>query len=144
MRRTYLGLLVASSMVVVGLAIAVPVTTAGALGTNLLTESFQNSTTANSGWQLPTGSEGVCLTAGTNTSATPVPDCDTSPVANGSGALQLTTNAGSQVGTIYNSLALPTGNGLDVTWDSYQYEGTSPKGADGISFDLAAVNPSDP
>jgi outer membrane protein OmpA-like peptidoglycan-associated protein len=131
-------------MVVAGLAIAVPVTTAGALGTNLLTESFQNSTTANSGWQLPTGSEGVCLTAGTNASATPVPDCDTSPVANGSGELQLTTNANSQVGTIYNSVALPTANGLDVTWDSYQYDTTSAKGADGISFDLAAVNPSDP
>ena len=127
-----------------GLSAAIPATSAGAAGTTLLTESFMNSTTANSGWQMPTGSEGVCLTAGTNTSATPVPDCDTSPVANGSGALQLTTNAGSQVGTIYNSLALPTGNGLDVTWDSYQYEGTSPKGADGISFDLAAVNPSDP
>jgi outer membrane protein OmpA-like peptidoglycan-associated protein len=144
MRRTYLGLLVASSMVVGGLAATIPATSAGATGTTLLSESFMNSTTANSGWQMPTGSEGVCLTAGTNTSATPIPDCDTSPVANGSGALQLTTNAGSQVGTIYNSIALPTGNGLDVTWDSYQYEGTSPKGADGISFDLAAVNPSDP
>jgi outer membrane protein OmpA-like peptidoglycan-associated protein len=132
------------SLVIGGLAVAVPLTAAGATGTPLLTESFENSTTSNGGWQMPTGSEGVCLTAGTNTTATPVPDCDTSPAANGSGELQLTTNAGSQVGTIYNSVALPTANGLDVTWDSYQYDGTSPKGADGISFDLAAVNPSDP
>jgi hypothetical protein len=53
----------------------------------------------------------------------------------------LTTNGGGEVGTIYNSVALPTADGLDVTWDSYQFNGT---GADGISFDLASVNPSDP
>jgi outer membrane protein OmpA-like peptidoglycan-associated protein len=144
MRRTYLGLVVASSLVFGGLAVAIPATTAGATGTALLTESFMNSATSSSGWQMPTGSSGVCLTAGTATTATPVPDCDTSPVANGSGDLQLTTNGGSKVGTIYNSVALPTANGLDVTWDSYQYDGTSSTGADGISFDLASVNPSDP
>jgi outer membrane protein OmpA-like peptidoglycan-associated protein len=144
MRRTYLGLVVASSLVFGGLAVAIPATTAGATGTALLTESFMNSATASSGWQMPAGSSGVCLTAGTTTTATPVPDCDTSPVANGSGELQLTTNGGSKVGTIYNSVALPTANGLDVTWDSYQYDGTSSPGADGISFDLASVNPSDP
>jgi outer membrane protein OmpA-like peptidoglycan-associated protein len=125
-----------------GLAAVIPAATAGASGTNLLSETFTNATTTNSGWQMPTGSEGVCLTAGTNTSVTPVPDCDgTSPDAGGSGALQLTNNSGSQVGTIYNSVALPTADGLDVTWDSYQFNGS---GADGISFDLAAVNPSDP
>jgi outer membrane protein OmpA-like peptidoglycan-associated protein len=42
---------------------------------------------------------------------------------------------------VYNSVALPTTNGLDVTWDSYQFNGT---GADGISFDLASVNPNNP
>jgi hypothetical protein len=42
---------------------------------------------------------------------------------------------------VYNSVALPTSNGLDITWDSYQFDGT---GADGISFDLAAVDPDDP
>ena len=142
MRRTYLGLLVASSILAGGLAAVIPAATAGASGTNLLTETFTYATTTNSGWQMPTGSEGVCLTAGTNTSVTPVPDCDgTSPDAGGSGALQLTNNSGSQVGTIYNSVALPTADGLDVTWDSYQFNGS---GADGISFDLAAVNPSDP
>ena len=63
-------------------AAVIPAATAGASGTNLLTETFTNATTTNSGWQMPTGSEGVCLTAGTNTSVTPVPDCDgTSPDA---------------------------------------------------------------
>jgi len=124
------------------LAITLAPAPAGASGTNLLSETFTNATTNSSGWQKPAGSGAVCLTAGTDTSATPIPDCDVgTPDANGSGALQLTNNAGSQVGTVYNSVALPTANGLDVTWDSYQFNGT---GADGISFDLASVNPSDP
>ena len=123
------------------LTVALP-DVAGAAGTSLLTEPFTNATTSTSAWSLPTGSTGVCLTAGTNTSATPVPDCQSSGGdAAGSGALQLTTNGGTQVGTIYSTSALPTSHGLDVSWDSYQFNGT---GADGISFDLAAVNPSDP
>ncbi len=123
------------------LTVALP-DVAGAAGTSLLTEPFTNATTSTSAWSFPTGSTGVCLTAGTNTSATPVPDCQSSGGdAAGSGALQLTTNGGNQVGTIYSTSALPTSNGLDVSWDSYQFNGT---GADGISFDLAAANPSDP
>lgn len=139
--RKGVGLLLSVVLMSGGLAIAVPAT-AGASGTSLLTENFANATTTSSGWQMPTGSSGVCLTAGTNTSATPIPDCNSgSPDANGSGALQLTNNGGSRVGTVYNSVALPTSDGLDVTWDSYQFDGT---GADGISFDLASVNPTNP
>ena len=136
-------------ILLVGVAvIALPSVPASASGTSLLTESFNNGTTASQDWTKPTGSAGVCLTAGTDTSATPIADCDgqvgavTEPVdAAGSGALQLTNNAGSQVGTIYNGVAVPTVNGLDISWTSYQFDGN---GADGISFDLAAVNPSDP
>ena len=141
MRRKSVGLGLAVVLMSTGFAIALP-ETAGASGTSLLSETFTNSTTSSAGWQMPTGSSGVCLTAGTNTSATPIPDCDAgTPDANGSGALQLTNNGASQVGTVYNSVALPTSDGLDVTWDSYQFNGT---GADGISFDLASVNPSNP
>jgi outer membrane protein OmpA-like peptidoglycan-associated protein len=140
-----LRLLVPFSLVVGGLAVGVAAAPAGATGgTNLLTETFQNAATTSSGWQMPAGSSGVCLTAGSDTTGTPIPDCGGgSPDAEGSGALQLTDNAGGAVGTVYNSVALPTSNGLDVTWDSYQFNGSSP-GADGISFDLAAVNPADP
>ncbi|HEY1762777.1 MAG TPA: OmpA family protein [Acidimicrobiales bacterium] len=145
MRLHPLRLLVPFSLIVGGLAVGAAAAPAGATGgTNLLTETFQNSATTSSGWQMPVGSSGVCLTAGSDTSGTPIPDCGGgSPDAEGSGALQLTDNAGGAVGTVYNSVALPTSNGLDVTWDSYQFNGTSP-GADGISFDLAAVNPADP
>jgi outer membrane protein OmpA-like peptidoglycan-associated protein len=131
-----------------GLSIGVASAPAGAAGTNLLAETFANGTTSNADWVLPTGSAGVCLTAGTNTSSTPLPDCDgtyqsvSEPIdANGGGALQLTNNGNGQVGTVYNGVAIPTANGLDISWTSFQFNGS---GADGISFDLAAVNPADP
>jgi outer membrane protein OmpA-like peptidoglycan-associated protein len=115
---------------------------AGAAGTSLLAEAFDNPSLASTQWSLPAGSSGVCLTSGTDTLQVPVPDCQSSGGdATGSGAIQFTNNADNQVGTIFSDVALPTANGLDVTWDSYQFDGT---GADGISFDLAAVNPSDP
>ncbi len=124
-------------------AVAMIPAVAGATGVTLLTDTFTNTTLANpSLWSLPAGSSGVCLTAGTNMSLTPVPDCQSSGGdANGSGALRLTNNAGNQVGTIFSNVTLPTADGLDVTWDSYQYNGT---GADGISFDFAAANPANP
>ncbi|NNN01481.1 MAG: hypothetical protein HKL86_06595, partial [Acidimicrobiaceae bacterium] len=137
-----IALRVAVPMLLVASAgVAIP-SVANASGTSLLTESFTNSTLSTSSWSLPTGSSGVCLTSGSNTSQTPVPDCLSSGGdANGSGALQLTTNANNQVGTIFSNTALPTANGLDVSWNSYQFNGT---GADGISFDLTAVNPANP
>ena len=135
--------LVLSFIFFVTTAVAVIPAVAGAGGVSLLTDTFTNTTLANPAlWSLPVGSSGVCLTAGTNTSLTPVPDCQSSGGdANGSGALRLTNNAGNQVGTIFSNVTLPTADGLDVTWDSYQYNGT---GADGISFDFAAANPANP
>jgi outer membrane protein OmpA-like peptidoglycan-associated protein len=110
---------------------------AGATGSSLVSETFTGGTVAGD-WTIPAGSSGVCLTAGSNTSATPIPDCGTNQ---SSGALQLTNNAQSQVGSVYNDVAVPMADGLDVSFDSYQFNGN---GADGISIDLAAVNPADP
>jgi outer membrane protein OmpA-like peptidoglycan-associated protein len=117
--------------------VSVPAVQAGATGTGLLNESFSTSAVTTD-WVMPSGSEGVCLTAGTNTSAAPIPDCG---AGQSSGALQLTNNSGSQVGTVYSDVAVPTSGGLDISWTSYQFDGS---GADGISFDLAAVNPTNP
>jgi outer membrane protein OmpA-like peptidoglycan-associated protein len=143
-----LAQLVLPVLLIAGAVVVLPAVPANATGTSLLTESFNNGTTTSQDWTKPTGSVGVCLTAGTDASATPIADCDgkvgtvSEPVdAAGSGALQLTNNEGSQVGTIYNGVAVPTANGLDISWTSYQFNGN---GADGISFDLAAVNPSNP
>jgi hypothetical protein len=117
---------------------------AGATGTPLFNDSFTG-TTSSQLWTLPTwpdGSNDACLTAGTNTSATPIPGCDLgTPDASGDGALRLTDNSDSQVGSILSPTPLPTVDGLDISFTSYQYDGS---GADGIAFDLAATNPSDP
>ena len=48
-----------------------------------------------------------------------------------------------KVGAIFGQSAFPTSNGLDVTFNSYQWGGGS-VGADGIAFMLAAVDPADP
>ena len=46
-----------------------------------------------------------------------------------------------QEGGVFASTSVPTSQGLDVTFNSYQYGGT---GADGMAFVLAAVNPANP
>ena len=46
-----------------------------------------------------------------------------------------------QEGGVFASTSVPTSQGLDVTFNSYQYGGT---GADGLAFVLAAVNPANP
>ncbi|WP_370149027.1 putative Ig domain-containing protein [Streptacidiphilus sp. EB129] len=47
----------------------------------------------------------------------------------------------SQEGGVFADTSVPTSQGLDMTFDSYQYGGTN---ADGIAFVLAAVDPANP
>jgi hypothetical protein len=93
-------------------------------------------------WTTPAvGSNGACLTAGPSTTQSSIPDCNPTIDSAGSGALRLTTNANDLVGSVFYSVSLPTSQGLDVSFNTYQYDGS---GADGISFGLAATNPADP
>ena len=93
-------------------------------------------------WTVPTvGTNGACLTAGPSTTQTSIADCSPTIDSAGSGALRLTNNGGDQVGSVFYSVSLPTSEGLDVSFNTYQYDGS---GADGISFGLAAANPADP
>jgi hypothetical protein len=110
----------------------------------------------------------ACLTAGTSgnqSGGSSIAPCNLSTSdATGSGALQLTTNSNGQVGAVFYNNAIPTSAGLDVTFDTYQYD-TDPadddyngqcdpnnltypacSGADGVAFSLSAVgpNPSNP
>ncbi len=118
-----------------------------ALGSSvaLVTENFEGSTTQSPNWTVPGAPDGenvACLTAGTSTSQTPIPGCDLStPDASGSGALQLTGDAGGEEGGIAYSLSQPGTYGIDAVFDTYQYGGDA---ADGIAFFMAAANPSDP
>jgi len=121
-----------------------PVAQAGTPVT-LVAESFSGSTTASPDWAtpaLPVFGNSVCLTAGTNPAATPIPGCALpTPDAPGDGVLQLTGNAPTHAGGVAYSLSQPAVYGIDVSFDSYQYGGS---GADGIAFFLAAADPSDP
>jgi hypothetical protein len=115
-----------------------------AAGSPLETETFANNSTPVGQWVLPAGRGGTnlaCLTAGPASAITSIPNCASPPDASGSGALRLTTNAASQVGAVFYQASLPTTQGLDVTLDTYQFNGT---GADGMVFTLAAADPSNP
>ncbi|WP_426563776.1 Ig-like domain repeat protein [Angustibacter sp. McL0619] len=117
---------------------------AGAGTTALVSESFTGSSTG-PGWYLPAGSNGTCLTAATNTAQQPVPACSSSATdAVGSGALLLSQNVGNAVGTVYNTMSMPGSRGLDVTFNTYQWNALTNPGADGISFILAATDPTNP
>lgn len=94
-----------------------------------------------------------CLTAGTNQSATPIPGCDlpSTPSYRDSGSgsdpgwLRITTDAKFQVGSVFYSTALPTTAGLDIKFNTAQWENDGAgDGADGIGFALAAADPADP
>ncbi|MFE7189692.1 LPXTG cell wall anchor domain-containing protein [Kitasatospora sp. NPDC057541] len=72
---------------------------------------------------------GGCPTAETG----PVPPLNSAPL----GYLRITDAANDQSGAVLFDQALPAGNGLDVTFDQWQYGSTTPNTpADGISFFL--------
>jgi hypothetical protein len=117
---------------------------------DLVNEPFTNATTTASTWVLPaaatstsfpTQANDACLTASSNTSQTPIPGC--AMTSGGQAGLQLTTNALTQEGGLAYSSSVPSSLGLDVTFNSYQYQpaGTPTSAADGIVFFLAASDP---
>jgi len=124
-------------------AVLIPVS-ALAAGSPLVSETFAGNSTPSGQWYLPPAQSGwtnnACLTAGPVVGTSSVPNCASPPDASGAGALRLTNNGASQVGAVFYQASLPTSEGLDITFDTYQYNGT---GADGIAFTLAAANPSD-
>src|SRR6185437_2414697 len=111
----------------------------------LFTDSFMNATTAEPMY-LPAGTGATnvaCLTAGSSTTQTPIPDCSSSGGDTaGNGVLRLTSNAGNLEGSAFYSTSLPTANGLDLTFNTYQYGSASE--ADGIAFSLGATDPANP
>ncbi|MEZ5202845.1 MAG: hypothetical protein R2701_00200 [Acidimicrobiales bacterium] len=79
---------------------------------------------------------GACLTAGADTSQSPVPGCGLdSPDSEGSGALRLNPNALAKAGFALHNEALPTSGGLDITFQQAQW-GAGGYAADGIAFFL--------
>ena len=116
-----------------------------ASGVVLVNEPFTGTTTASSEWVLPSAPSGTnvaCMTASTATSQTPIPGCGPPADSSGSGALRLTADSTGEEGGVAYGLSVPSSDGIDAIFDSYQYGTTN--GADGIGFFLAAANPSNP
>ena len=136
-----------TAVTVVTALVLVPVASAYAAVTPLVSQAFTSATVPNE-WYLPpaaAGSNDTCLTAGSSTGQLPIPGCNLSPVdAGGSGVLRLTPNTASKVGSTFYQTSLPTSAGLDIKFDTYQYWAASTSGADGIGFALTAVDPANP
>jgi len=110
----------------------------------LVQETFAGPALTTSPWVLPSvpsGANTACLSnPAASMSATPLPGC--ASTGNGSlDGLQLTSAADSEQGGVTYGLSVPTSEGLDATFDAYQWGGG---GADGIAFFLAASDPSNP
>ncbi|MST32984.1 hypothetical protein GHK86_09670 [Acidimicrobiaceae bacterium USS-CC1] len=121
-----------------------PAAAQGTGGVPLVTEAFTGPLQS-SPWLTPATSSvtnGACLTAGGTTGSSPIPTC-ASPNAAEPG-LQLTDNAQSQEGGVVYGTSVPTVDGLDASFDTYQFDPGVNGPADGIGFFLAAVDPSDP
>jgi hypothetical protein len=132
------------SAVAVEMAVRAP--SAFASGTMLFNQPFHDNTVDGTAGSVslpmaPSGTNIACLTAAGNPTANPLSSCPSATDAQGSGKLRLTSNAAGKEGGVFANTSVPTSQGLDVTFDSYQYGGD---GADGIAFVLAAVNPADP
>lgn len=128
--------------VVVTLA-ATAVTGAPAGASSVLTEESFRGSSASTGVWVAGGAGGVtegwpdgaCLTAGANTSASPLPGCGlATPDPAGQGALRLTPADFGRAGFALRNGALPSSYGLDITFTMAQWGGN---GADGIAFFLA-------
>ena len=130
--------------------------------------TFEHPTEPTSAWYEAFSPDAACLTAGTTANqeaasggAGSIAPCNfTVPDTDGSGALELTNNGSGdndaptgRVGATFYNGAIPTSAGLDITFDSYQFDsdlgldgwtgpgGVEDSGADGITFSLAAINP---
>ncbi len=119
---------------------------AEAAGTTLFSQPFHDKTVDGPAGSVsvPSGTNAACLTASGNSTANPLASCPSPNDVQGAGKLRLTPDSTNKVGTIFATNSVPTSQGLDATFNTYQYGTTAPSGADGLGFVLAAVNPASP
>ena len=143
--RPVLRVLVVLALVLTGLTTLAPGRVAAAGGSTLFAQTFANNT-VNSTYPVsvpsaPAGTNYACLTASGNSSSGTLHSCPGNNDANGSGKLRLTAASTNEEGGLFSATSVPTSQGIDATFNTYQYGGSS---ADGIAFVLAAVNPANP
>ena len=133
------------STVSVGMTVSAP--KASAAGTVLFNQPFHDNTVDGPAGSVflpatPTKTNVACLSAAGNATANPLASCAAPTDAQGSGKLRLTSSGTGLEGGVFATSSVPTSQGLDVTFNSYQYGGSF--GADGIAFVLAAADPANP
>ena len=128
LKKTTRRFLAAVAAIAAGLLVALP-----ALASPLVSETFSHPTVTDPNWVAGGTGFTACLTAGSNTSQTPVPGCGGTTDADGSGVLRLTEAVGGEAGFLLYNKAQPLTAGLTVDFNVYQWGGS---GADGVSFFL--------
>src|ERR1700729_4040317 len=134
-----------TSAAVINMTVSAP--SALAAGTVLFNQTFHDNTVDGSAGSVslpatPTKTNVACLSAAGNATANPLASCTSATDPQGSGKLRLTSNGTGLEGGVFASSSVPPSQGLDATFNSYQYGGSF--GADGIAFVLAAVDPANP
>src|SRR5258708_24672693 len=138
----------AAALLIGSMAVGVTVSAPSALaaGTVLFNQPFHDNTVdgpagAVSVPTAPTGTNSACLSASGNAIKNPLASCGSAAVSQGSGDLRFTDLTTTKERGVLASTSVPTSQGLDVTFNSYQYGGTR---ADGMAFALAGVDPANP
>src|SRR5258708_6832340 len=143
--RSGLRAALALVLALAGMTVFASARVAEAAGSTLFVQSFANNTVDTTyPVALPapsSGSNAACLTASGNSGTGVLHSCPANNDAPGSGKLRLTAASSQQQGGVLSATSLPTSQGIDAKFNTYQYGGT---GADGIGFVLAAVNPAAP
>ncbi|RFA10366.1 hypothetical protein B7R54_14985 [Subtercola boreus] len=143
-RGRALAIIAAIALAVSTVVVVTPLS-ATAAGTVLFQNSFANRTVDGTGSvTVPTptnGTNAICLTASGNSATLPLLSCPGTSDAQGAGKLRMTNATGNQIGGVFGETSFPTSNGLDVTFNTYQWGGGS---ADGMAFMLSAIDPANP
>lgn len=138
-RARTIATLAAAGMVASAL-VGMSVGSASAAGQQLFDQPFNNNTSDGDGAvALPGATNAACLTASGNTTSPGLRSCPTAPDAPGSGKLRLTDTATNRIGAVFGAASVPTDQGLDFTFDVYQYGSAAP--ADGVTFVVSATDP---
>jgi Bacterial Ig-like domain (group 3) len=143
-RRLRVASLAAAAVGIAALTLtSVTAASAGGSQTVFVNEGFTGSSVTNYIKPVaPAGTNVACLTASPVMSQTPIPGCSSTAIDTvGAGALRLTSAGNTLEGGIGATGSVPISEGLDASFDSYQYGGT---GADGIVFYLAVTDPFNP
>lgn len=136
-RHQHLGWLLGST-VLLGVASSLP-----AAAVPVVEEDFRDSTAY--GWTIG-GTLPPCLTATGLSVQGSIPNCSTTSDPPGAGVLRLTPSTTNQRGFVFYDYAIPSNQGLIITFDYFAYgSGTTPRsGADGVTFFLLDGNTTTP